>query len=186
MKGSKIVSELIMEMKEKVIFDFNDESQLENWYNINDEVMGGKSTGNIKFIKSGLACFSGNISLLNNGGFSAVRAHQLPKKIKDSYSAVTFKVLGDGKTYSFRIKTSTGMDGINYKADFETINEQWQTITLYFKDFIPVYRGKKVEDAPLLDSQDIKQVGLLIANKQMGAFSIFVDWIKFLNFPVVN
>jgi hypothetical protein len=50
---------------------------------------------------------------------------------------------------------------------------------LPFKDFIPTYRGYTLREKPALESKDISQIGIMIADKQSGSFETDIDWIKF-------
>ena len=56
-------------MNIKPIFDFNKEANIEGWRIVNDVVMGGRSSSNFKLNTEGHGCFSGAVSLENNGGF---------------------------------------------------------------------------------------------------------------------
>jgi monofunctional biosynthetic peptidoglycan transglycosylase len=57
----------------KIVFDFSTASHAAGWQIVNDAVMGGVSDGEFRLAK-GVAIFSGNISLENNGGFASVRS----------------------------------------------------------------------------------------------------------------
>ena len=56
-------------MQAQTIFKFSTNVQLNNWYVVNDGVMGGRSMGSIKQDQQGYGVFAGSISLENNGGF---------------------------------------------------------------------------------------------------------------------
>ena len=55
------------------IVDFKTDSSMDNWFVVNDGVMGGLSQGSFEFNKEGYATFKGTISLDNYGGFSSIR-----------------------------------------------------------------------------------------------------------------
>jgi len=61
--------------QETLVFDFtqNVQTALQNWYSINDVVMGGLSEGKIKADSQGLAIFFGIVRPDNFGGFASVR-----------------------------------------------------------------------------------------------------------------
>ena len=54
----------------------------------------------------------------------------------------------------------------------------WKVHHFPFQDFKPTYRGRYVENTDPLAPAKIHQVGLLIADKKEGAFSLEIDWIK--------
>ncbi len=165
-------------MAEKKIYDFSSRENSGDWSSINDVVMGGKSSSNFKIIHSdSSALFSGNVSFENNGGFASVKSF-IKEFIFTGFKGVVLKVKGDGKLYSFRVKTDSSFDGINYKIDFLTKANSWIEIKLPFSDFTPTFRGKKLSNVKPLDPSQIQQVGLLISNKQEGSFNLLVDWIK--------
>ena len=56
----------------QILYDFNTESKLENWFTVNDDVMGGVSKSKL-FLDALNGVFQGRISTLNNGGFASVR-----------------------------------------------------------------------------------------------------------------
>ena len=64
---------LIQSNSSSVIFDFDRNSSLRNWYSVDDNVMGGISSGRIMINEEGHGLFEGRISLENNGGFSSIR-----------------------------------------------------------------------------------------------------------------
>jgi hypothetical protein len=46
----------------------------DKWRIVNDGVMGGLSTSNVRINDEGKISFSGNVSLDNNGGFASLRS----------------------------------------------------------------------------------------------------------------
>jgi len=55
----------------------------------------------------------------------------------------------------------------------------WSVIRLPVAAFLPTWRGKPVPDAPPLDPASVKQVGLMIADRQAGPFSLAIRSIGF-------
>jgi len=162
----------------KIVIDFKDAKEVRLWSAINDDVMGGLSEGKASITEDGYLLFSGNLSLENNGGFSSIR--MIPPEIDFGvYKGARIRVKGDGRSYQFRLRTSRRFDGAAYKSEFHTIPEKWIEIDLYFDSFLPVYRGKILKNAEPLDPAEIRQIGLLIADKSEGSFELFVDRIEF-------
>lgn len=160
------------------LFEFRTAQEANTWRIVNDGVMGGISKSQVQWNKqNGTLEFSGNVSLENNGGFASVRT--IPQDFKKGiFSTIHLRVKGDGKTYKFRMRNSNRFDGIAYSQNFETKKEEWTEIKLDVEDFAATFRGRVFEDYPKLDTNDLKQIGFLIANKQEGAFHLEVDWIR--------
>lgn len=169
---------VMMIQNEKNIFDFNSPETSGEWRIINDVVMGGVSKSNFILSEDGSAKFSGTLSPDNNGGFASVRAF-IEEKDLDGYTGVIIKAKGDGNLYNIRFRTNTNYDGPAYQAKFKSDKEKWTEFKIPFEEFKPTYRGRIVSDQPELKSKNIRQVGILIADKQFGEFELNIDWIKF-------
>jgi len=161
-----------------IIEDFDLKNDL-SWRIINDGVMGGISTSKMEVLPNKKGLFSGTVSLENNGGFASTRGILTNKPTK-SFSKVKIRLKGDGKKYSFRIRTNDNFDGVAYKNDFSTEGNVWEEIILPLADFIPTWRGRQLQNVPPITSTKISQIGFLISDKQKGAFSLLVDSIQFL------
>ncbi|MBY6096661.1 CIA30 family protein [Ferrimonas balearica] len=138
------------------------------WLAVNDGVMGGISQARYRRIEEG-ARFEGEVSLAYGGGFASIRRPvRLPLKVV----ALSLRVRGDGQRYQLRLRTHGGFDGVVYAAGFDTVAGQWQTLSFTLDDFQATYRGRPVASAPALRWQDVQQLGLLIADKQAGPFTL--------------
>jgi hypothetical protein len=162
-----------------MLIDFTDADAEEilRWRVINDDVMGGLSQSRIELSPAATALFSGQLALENNGGFASIRRRA------DNYNlngctGVVLKVKGDGRTYQFRVKTDEQYDGIAYRTLFATDTHQWQTFTLPFDSFSASFRGKPVPGAPVLEAEQIRQIGFLLSDKQSGSFCLEIAWMK--------
>jgi len=147
------------------------------WRPINDGVMGGLSSSALKITPAGTGLFEGAVSLANNGGFASVRARLGPVDLS-AYQSLAARIRGDGKRYRLRLHTGAGFDGIAYQADFDTKVGEWQEIVLPFSNFEPTFRGRRLTDVEPLDTGNIQQIGLMIADKQAGTFRLELDWIR--------
>ena len=146
------------------------------WLSVNDGVMGGRSAGGMRQVAQSLK-FSGDLSLDNNGGFSSVR--RLVNEDLSQVTRVRLQVRGDGREYQFRIRQSNRFDGVAWRAVFST-NEQWQEVELMLDKFIPVWRGRTVNEAGPVVASDIQQIGFLLADKKAGNFELEIRSIEFL------
>lgn len=172
-----IITLLLLSTSDTVLFDFNSNETSGRWYLVNDDVMGGISESKIELNKDGTATFSGILSLENNGGFASIRA-KVDLKSESNYKGVILRLKGDGKIYSLRFRTDQNFDGYAYQAKIDTKENSWTEIRLPFSDFKPTFRGRTLSNKPPLTSENIRQIGILIADKQSGSFSLDVDWIK--------
>jgi len=160
----------------KNIVDFNDADPKE-WYVINDRVMGGVSSSNIRHTGRGTGVFAGVLSLENNGGFASVRI-DVGRCDLSMFTGLEIRVLGDGRTYQLRLRTDDLIDGIAYRANFGTRTGEWLTTRIPFDQFLPTYRGRVLSDQPPLDTARIRQVGFLLADKTPGPFSLEIDFVR--------
>ena len=163
---------------ETPLFDFTSPEKSGDWYTVNDVVMGGVSTSNMKLNTDGTATFNGNVSLENNGGFASMRSGVKLAENTD-IKGVMVRVKGDGNVYSIRFRTNTNFDGYTYQAKVKTEKDAWKEVKIPFTAFKPTFRGYTLSNKPPLVFNDIAQIGILIADKQSGNFEITIDWIKF-------
>lgn len=159
------------------IFNFDTKETSGEWFIVNDDVMGGRSASEFELLNDGTATFSGELSLENNGGFASVRASTM--EIDEDYQGVRIFVRGDGREYNMRFRTNLRFDGYAYQAKFQTIADTWMEFKIPFSKFSPTFRGRTLENKPQLESSEIKQIGILVADKNPGTFTISIDWIQF-------
>lgn len=162
-----------------LIFRFDTPASTQSWQAINDGVMGGVSASRMRFDLAGHAVFEGEVSLENNGGFASVRAPQLDLGCVDTV-AYGLTAWGDGHTYKLNLRTDSGFDGVNYQAVFTPAPGLWTQTVLPVAAFEPSFRGRFVQGAPPLQPEDVRQVGLMISDKQAGGFRLLVKTIEAL------
>ena len=156
-----------------VLVDFSDPAAAACWTTIDDRVMGGVSQSRLCHVPEGHGVFEGHVSLERNGGFASVRCR--PGTLGDAdATACVIEARGDGRRYKLSLRTDDAFDGVSYQAGFAPAAEGWQTLRIPLADFRPGFRGRAVAGAPPLDPARIRQVGLLIADRQEGAFSLQV------------
>ncbi len=164
-------------MSRQIIYDFNEDVSLQNWEVLDDEVMGGRSQGNIDLNPQGYGIFRGMVSLEKNGGFSSVRytATNLSVNPKDH---IKIRLKGDGKRYQFRVKHDRKAYE-SYITNFETTGE-WEEITIPLKKLYPTFRGKHL-DQPNFNHNTIYQLGFMIANKKAEEFELLIEKIELIS-----
>jgi len=138
------------------------------WVVVNDGVMGGVSTGRIRTLDDGTSVFSGRLSLENKGGFASVRCG-LGTRDLSGYAGIRLTVRGDGRRYQLRLRTDERMDGVAYRAEFDTVADEWTSVDVPFDDFLPSFRGR-ILDGPPLRLDRVRQLGILLADKDPGPF----------------
>lgn len=153
------------------VYQFSD-LQNTQYMIVNDTVMGGRSFSQFE-VNDSSASYSGKVSLENNGGFASVRmlwpfSHEQSQGKKQ----LALKVKADGKKYQLRLRSDDGFDGAAYSQTFETLKGQEQTIYFSASDFVPTFRGRVLKGMPELKLEAIKQMGLMVADKQQGPFNI--------------
>ena len=156
--------------------DFADKNVREKWGVTNDDVMGGVSSSKISTGENDVLVFSGNVSLENNGGFASLRS-PVDNYDMSAYEGFLIKVKGDGKNYYLSFRQTKYFTGFNFTQRFQTEKDKWQTIKLHFNDFKLKYYGREVTDSELPDKSSIKQLSILISDKQQGPFKIEIAWI---------
>lgn len=146
------------------------------WSIVNDGVMGGLSSSTA-FIKDDKIIFSGNVSLKNNGGFASLRS---PVKNYNfaNYSGVEIKIKGDGKRYTISMKETAYFSGYFYTGSFETKKDDRIIVQIPFDEFKLYYFGNETISDKKIPLNNIKEISLLIGDKQEGNFTTEVDYIK--------
>ncbi len=146
---------------------FTEEVDIELWHIINDDVMGGHSQGQIIF-NNDSCIFSGDISLDNSGGFSSVYKYIEP--LPNEVDQLTIDVLGDGLTYQLRLITYVDGYPLAYKHHFSTSHGKAERFEFFLKDFIPSFRGRVIDNAPILRAGNIQKIGFLVKTNTAGPF----------------
>tara|TARA_A100001015_G_scaffold194811_1_gene217196 strand:- start:310 stop:789 length:480 start_codon:yes stop_codon:yes gene_type:complete len=119
-------------MSEHDNFDHKPEDR---WRFVTDQVMGGVSTGRLRFDifrEQPIAHMIGDVSTANNGGFIQFR-----RKINapQSSSGIKIRVRGNGEKYFIHLRTSgTILPWQYYQASFEA-SQEWRTIRIPFSEF---------------------------------------------------
>ncbi len=160
----------------RMLMNFETSPQQPRWVAVNDGVMGGRSSGGATVV-DGKMEFSGELSLANNGGFSSVRSVGSDFDLGDA-TAVVLRVRGDGRRYQLRLATDARYRGVpvSYGGGFDTTAGEWIQVRVPLASLEPTVRGRSLQ-APPLDASQVREIGLLIADKREGRFALSVDWI---------
>ena len=158
-------------IKYKLITDFRSPEAEKRWEVVADEASGSHSSSELTVTPANTALFEGEVSIENNGAFASLRT-RVRDLFLDMFRGIAIRVKGDGKIYRFRIGTGDTPEGAN-QATFATQQGAWITIHLPFSKF----EGSGIP-ASYLDPTTICQIGLMIADKQPGTFSLEIEWVK--------
>ncbi|HSL87786.1 MAG TPA: CIA30 family protein [Ignavibacteriaceae bacterium] len=145
------------------------------WRTVNDDVMGGLSSSKA-IVKDDKIVFSGNVSLENNGGFASLRSPVKDYNFKEYYG-IEIRIKGDGKRYSISMKETTYFTGLFYTSTFETKKDEWITVKIPFDKFRSYYFGREVNSKKKIPLNNIKEISLLIGDKQQGRFKAEIEYL---------
>ncbi|MDH3511805.1 MAG: CIA30 family protein [Gammaproteobacteria bacterium] len=161
---------------ERVLTDFTATSCDLGWYVLNDDVMGGRSTGDFDQERGELR-FTGRTNT-NGGGFSSIRTQPMQLDLS-TYTGIQLRTMGDGRRYTWLLTTTARWRGrpVSYRAEFDTRNGTWSTVNIPFSSFAPRYRGLQL-DGPALEPAQITGMGLMIYDHQDGAFELRLASVK--------
>jgi NADH dehydrogenase [ubiquinone] 1 alpha subcomplex assembly factor 1 len=162
---------------ESLIIDFGS-AKSENWYSVNDGVMGGRSSGNTRYSEDALS-FSGDVSFANNGGFASVRSDYQNWDFSN-YSQVTIKYRCEGQSLALSLDHYGRWYQPNYKIVLPATEMKWETLTVPLKDF-KEYRvgrltGNNISKEVLTR---IIRMGIITNDKKEGPFKAEIDFIEF-------
>jgi len=167
----------IQQAQSIVLYDFADQSDVSDWFNQNDTVMGGVSDSTTTWV-DGQLVFSGNLSLDNNGGFTSTFGpinDQLPTLMSGA-EAIVVTARGDGKTYLMQIRN---YDNTRYVQRFTTVADVEQDYVLPLADFESVdWRLSVIPNAAPIDTTTIGQLGFYLLDKQVGPFELAISMIR--------
>ncbi|MEM0926659.1 MAG: CIA30 family protein, partial [Planctomycetota bacterium] len=113
------------------LIDFNDALESNRWVTVNDNVMGGRSSGGPSF-NEGKLVFSGRTNT-NGGGFSSIRTKPQRWPMGDAEGLI-LRVKGDGRVYKADLRTDNRMGRmvVAYRADFQTKQREWIEVRIPF------------------------------------------------------
>ncbi|MEM6749069.1 MAG: CIA30 family protein [Planctomycetota bacterium] len=160
--------------------DFDNPASNAGWRMVNDDVMGGRSLGDVSFA-DGVMAFYGSINT-NGGGFSSVRFDLEPGALAGA-STIQLRVRADTRG-PYRLMVSddlpTRQRRISHQHNLEldpaTPPRDWQTVAIDLSDLTPSWRGNRVRAAPL-DPTRAVELGLILGDGRDGPFRLEIDWI---------
>ena len=174
------------------LLNFASAASVVDWSAVDDRVMGGVSVSRLRHENAapghgGFAVFEGRVSLANGGGFASVRLSAGSRLLGvPAACAYVLEVRGDGGRYKLNLRTDAAFDGVNYQAAFTPPAGAWTRLRLPLAAFEPSFRGRAVPGAPPLDPARVCQIGLMIADRQAGEFSLALRSLHAETAPVMS
>ncbi len=153
-----------------LLFDFRAPAAVGEWQAIDDRVMGGLSLSRMRHDPAGHAVFEGSVSLAQGGGFASVRSQPAARGLAGAQHGF-IELRGEGKRYKLSLLAGDALDGIPHQMSF-TPGPTWQTLYLPLRDFRASFRGRELPGATAIDPARIRQLGLLIGERQAGPFAL--------------
>jgi monofunctional biosynthetic peptidoglycan transglycosylase len=147
------------------------------WYTVLDGVMGGRSTGSFH-VADGRIDFTGTLNT-KGGGFSSIRTR--PQRLDlGEFAGLRLRIRGDGRVYTMRVqqRRADGRGSVDYQTAFRTAadSDAWQEVWLSFADFVPTWRGRRL-DLPPVEPSHIDALGVTLADETDGPFRLEIDAI---------
>lgn len=120
-----------------------------------------------------MGIWSGDL-ILDGGGFCGCRRDGMSINLA-GYDGLTLRVRGDGSRFKLNVKTALndGKSESTYQGVFETVAGEWADVRIRFKDFVGVVRQVEDPSVPLLDSSDIRSMGLVLSRFEFNGVPNF-------------
>jgi hypothetical protein len=144
---------------EEAMLDAFENQPEKRWDFFADTVMGGVSSGQVRFIKengSAHARMTGQVSIENRGGFIQLRK-TLSEKPSDNAKGVRLVVRGNGQRYFVHLRTSGTMLPWQYCQGGFDSSEDWAEVRIPLSEFKPSGRILRSE----LRAGSVKSVGIV-------------------------
>lgn len=160
----------------KLLCAFANQTEAALWQTVNDNVMGGRSSGAASYA-DGKLLFTGNINT-NGGGFSSVRT-ALPHGVLEGMDLFQLRVLPDTRHYQLILQTDALFGGrpVAYRADIQNLRPgNWSDGSVLFSELQPTVFGRPIP-GPVFVASQARLLGIIIADGQNGAFHLEIETI---------
>ncbi len=160
--------------------DFADPQVNARWRMVNDDVMGGRSEGDVAF-DQGVMTFSGSINT-NGGGFSSVRRSLEPGMLSRTQT-IRLRLKIDGRPYRLLLEDDLPerRRSVIHRQDMvfdpAVPHGEWQTVDVNLDRLTPTHHGDPINAQPLDKSRAVR-LGLMLNDTHDGPFELQSDWIE--------
>ena len=159
-----------------VIAAFDSPDSAQDWFSVNDGVMGGISKGEFERTASGTLLFDGDLSLKNNGGFASIRTSPRALNLAGA-TGISVKARGDGRTYWVGLHTAGQFSASSYRAYLPTTEGVFTETFIPLADFKLQAFGRRLRGGPV-DAASITSISFTIADKRQGPFALEIEQVK--------
>ncbi|MEM6458929.1 MAG: CIA30 family protein [Planctomycetota bacterium] len=187
----------------ELLTDFTDPVRNDRWYIRNDDVMGGRSLGEMRIDPdgSGTLTMSGSINL-NGGGFTSVLMDVTPPPPEEGADnaaeawpdfagvrGIRLRVRASGepthRPYRLRVEDGVRRDQpVNFRGlitlSVAVPDDRWQTVTVWLQHLRPTIRGREVDPADWapLDVSQVRRLGVVLNDTGGGPYRLEIDRIE--------
>lgn len=143
------------------------------WYPVNDDVMGGRSSGGPCY-EAGNLVFSGNINT-DGGGFSSIRAPLQPGALAGK-NCLVIRVRTDARAYQVSLRTDVTVRGMSvaFRGEIDASQAgEWVDCKVLFADLVPTIFGRPIDDA-VFERDKVTSIGFIISDKTDGPFELAI------------
>lgn len=165
-----IPANIIIAMEKTTLVSFEQSDSVEDWFVVNDGVMGGVSEGVVSLSNEGTLLFSGKLSLENNGGFTSIRS-KLGEEDLSSMDGLIVRVRGDGRSYYLNLYPPRLGGATSFRAPLPTSANRIEEIAIPFSQFQLTRFGRQLSGRPL-NTGNIQSIGFMLADAKEGPFSL--------------
>lgn len=160
----------------RALFDLSSSSSTANWRIVNDGVMGGRSSSNVKIAKQGEMLFSGNLSLANNGGFASTRSREKNLRLR-SGDIIVLQVMGDGRKYTFNAYVPRRRMAFSFRSEFQTKKDEWTEVRIPIDKMVATSFGRVVRGMSI-NPAEVNSIGIMLGDKKPGPFELSIRSIE--------
>lgn len=187
-QDSRVVNFGSGEATKRRLFDFGKEDDFGRWRVVPPQMDAlNRPTSRVNFqeMGNGRKAFLGQVYEVYEG---ACEMRTVPARIGlTGFSGIIMRVIGDGKKYSYILRTAEGVrENVEYAAVFTTKKGRWETVRLPFQQF----KRRDMSDwqprkgAVKLKRGDVRQMAIEYRKpdespeKDDGKFYLAIDYIK--------
>lgn len=156
---------------------FNSDQSVSAWRSINDGVMGGRSSGSVRFDPSskngeGALIFQGVINT-NGGGFASVRLPVSPGML-DEKAVIKLRIKSDARAYklTFRTNARARWRPVSFQALIPSTKKgEWAEVSIPLKGLAASVFGRPVSGARF-EKANVREIGIILADGLDGPFKL--------------
>ena len=162
--------------------DFGLDEEADDWFALNDDVMGGVSTGEVSY-SEGSIVFDGFVSTDNNGGFVSIRSPNASYDLSD-FTEIEISYRSQGHGFVMILADQNAWYEPKFELEVMPESAEWSTVTVAlseFKQYAMTGIGE-VETGAVLSEEflsDVLRIELMNTSFESGEFELEIDYIEF-------